>query len=190
MNELTLNNVPDSLLPFPEISKVFDLMKAIYQMQIIKVVDETTEMAASDQLKWHKNTVKELNEILEPIKKELKKPGKEFDDFLRPITAEIQRVEAEQKRTLGSYQIAKNIQKAQTEFSTSKTKLIPSAWIVDIVLFIVTNINQGREDELKEIFPKWNEAALEKYCIRHNIDFEKVLYPGLEGKMMTDTKVR
>jgi hypothetical protein len=175
----------------PNISeKAHDLAVKISEMKIIEVFDEQTEKSASDQLKVRAIYEKEFNDLIDPVKKELKRPGSEFDAMLRPVYQMFKDVKEAQSQTLGKYQVEKTIQAAKTGFSTSKSKLVPEAVIIDIAVFIEANVSAGRVDELTEIFPRWNETALRKYCERHKIDGEKAGYPGLEVCMVPEVKTR
>ena len=64
------------------------------------------------------------------------------------------------------------------------------AQIIDLALFAETLLQNGQRAAFVSIFSEYNESKLNSWCEIQGIDFEKTLYPGLEGKKVAKVNNR
>jgi hypothetical protein len=173
-----------------ELIKAQQLAEKLSSIPIIEVIDDRTEHAASDQLKAYSCYEKEFDDIVEPIKKEIKAPGVALDKSLKPISDYRKEWRNMQKQTLGKYLVNKDIQKTHTVFSASTAKEVINAQIIDLALFAETLLQNGQRAAFVSIFSDYNTTKLNAWCEMQGIDFETTLYPGLEGKKVAKVNNR
>jgi hypothetical protein len=204
------------IVRFPE--EAIKLKEKIMSIQIIPVVDDHTNIKGCEQLKTIKLYKKEFEELLEPARKDLRKPLDDFlslkkdacdqidekiknqTDYIGSFGQEIIRKENERKALELTMQNelkgeTKEFQpiteaRAHSEFVKSKVSEKPDAHITDLVVYAQTLLSSGDLTTFRLVFDKPNIVQVNKQCKRDGIDGREKSFPGLSVTMVPDVKQR
>jgi hypothetical protein len=78
----------------------------------------------------------------------------------------------------------------KNEFVTASVKEKPCATVTDMVLFIQTLIENGKDDWAKLIFDKVNQSQLNKFCAAQGINGREKRFPGIAVEMVAEVRTR
>lgn len=175
-----------------EIKVLNNFIDRINKYPIIEVVDEKTLHQAADLYKSNDILYKEADDIATEIKKPLQRTIKEINSKMKLM----ENVLNAQSIKIGIYQAKekKKIEEHQGEAPTKMkvqsgvgggmtTEIVPDVSIDDILVFIQTCIETGKQNDLIDIFTFKNQAATE--CLNRNlsefwIKYELTAFPGLK----------
>lgn len=171
-----------------DIIKAEEIKNLTIQTPIIAVKNESTNIAALENIQFAKMKIKEIEEIVKPIKEEYYKPWKNITTIETKVISEIKNWISRQEHESINYQkqIKAQLEAEGTKIDVMKTK---SDWVNSQfkpeMLIVVNSISQlcetllstGQIAAINSIF-KINEFELKKFIKNSGVD----KYPGLDIK--------
>ena len=174
----------------------------INALSIIDIVDEQTNLAATENLKIANNYLKFFKNSCEPKRLELREPLDKFLDEKKLYEEKITNWITAQKKLIGAYNLAimarnneiadnKPVEQSliKSEFVKANIKIKHTGLITDKAMFLACILETSDISWINLIFDKVNETQLNNFVKAHELDGITKNYPGLKIEESASVRV-